>query len=364
MKNITSERELTVSTPLPCASGCDFALEGSLCATLDALQVPREGRWRSFVLYMRGLQEYSYLNHTQKKQLCEMLAILLENKDYSEKNYQVLLEQIWKVLVEPYEGRLNAAAQEAKMLAEEFRATILRRKGSVGRVEEASVRAVSSGKGPEEIVTILRETFQELRELMERDAAAMMELVQQDALSGLYNRRAFDLFLQKSIKQWRDSNTPFALLMLDIDYFKKFNDDFGHRIGDQAIQTVANIIKRSVKFFLKNPGEDILVARYGGEEFAVILRGSAVQYADSVAKKIRSNMERFNFIIRNNDGNVIQEGIGITVSIGVAYADDNWKKAFIENMIDAADKALYRAKQAGRNCVYRNRENRYEKIAP
>ncbi|MFV0422123.1 GGDEF domain-containing protein [Oleidesulfovibrio sp.] len=347
--------------------GCDFSADGRMCEALDRVGVPKDAKWRTLILYMRGLQEYTYLTGEQKVQVQQLLVEVLQNRDFSEESYQHILERDRQILVAPYEQRLNRAMQETASLAEEFRNLMLRRKGEVEHLETASIDAVVSGKEPEEVVAMLKKTFHDVINVMERDAAAMTELTQRDPLSGLHNRRAFDEFLQDSVTMWRKKDVPLALIMLDIDNFKNFNDEFGHRIGDQAIRTVAKILQDAVSTLVGKRDTDVLVARYGGEEFSIILRGQFVVKAEELAEAARTSMEAFNFVIRNNDGEVVRSGIRITLSAGVAYASKAWRGAFEDNLIDSADSALYEAKRQGRNlvCKYlegKEGEDRFEII--
>ncbi|ABB38847.1 diguanylate cyclase [Oleidesulfovibrio alaskensis G20] len=346
---------------------CDFSADGRMCEALDNAGVPRDAKWRTLVLYMRGMQEYSYLTDEQKMQVQQLLVDLLQNKDFSDRNYERILERDRQILVAPYEQRLNRAMQETMALAGEFRSILLRRKGDVEHLESRSIQAVTEGREPEEVVALLKDTFREVLLEMERDAAAMTELTQRDPLSGLHNRRAFDAFLSGAVQSWRREGTPLSLIMLDIDNFKNFNDEYGHRIGDQAIQTVARILQEAVRGHAAEHEKDFLVARYGGEEFSVVLRGALASLAEKIAESARSSMENFNFVIRNNSGEVVRSGISITLSAGVAFASSLWRGAYEDNLIDSADRALYEAKRGGRNLVFRYRDDqdgnsRYELV--
>ena len=145
-----------------------------------------------------------------------------------------------------------------------------------------------------------------------------------DGLTGVYNRRYFDLTLPKFIKKAAEYNIKFSVLMLDIDHFKKFNDTYGHDVGDKVLKTVANTIKEHIR-----SNQDVLF-RYGGEEFVIITMDD-LNGAVTLAKKInalefKSSPEK------------------ITVSIGIG----SYKQG--EDVVRAADDNLYGAKAAGRNC--------------
>jgi diguanylate cyclase len=177
----------------------------------------------------------------------------------------------------------------------------------------------------------------EITELRESLARAMTE-AERDFLTGTYNRKAFDRRLQEAVNTAKQENIALSLLMIDIDHFKHFNDNFGHLIGDEVLKIVAKTLTDTLK------GKDC-VARYGGEEFSVILPNTPLQGAAVVAEAIRKSIAGKE-LKRKTTG----ENFGvITVSIGVAAfrpASDS-----IPTFIARADAALYMSKNAGRNRV-------------
>jgi diguanylate cyclase len=158
-----------------------------------------------------------------------------------------------------------------------------------------------------------------------------------DGLTGIANRRYFDMVLQTMSGDAMNSGDDLSLLLIDIDHFKKVNDTWGHATGDAVIQFVANTLAQSVK------GQDC-VARYGGEEFAVILPATSIDAAMRVGENIRTALSRRLFVPRHLD-----ETVGaVTVSIGVAcYEPGEALAAWIQR----ADAALYEAKKTGRDRV-------------
>ena len=159
-----------------------------------------------------------------------------------------------------------------------------------------------------------------------------------DALTGVANRKAFDENITQLTATCKAEGRQLCLLMVDIDHFKKFNDTFGHLIGDQVIKIVASALKDLVK------GKDF-VARYGGEEFAVLLPDTPLKGGQIVADSIRSNIAGRE-LKRKDTG----ESYGqITVSIGVTMYNPVRDK--IDDFIARADKALYISKRNGRNRV-------------
>jgi len=162
-----------------------------------------------------------------------------------------------------------------------------------------------------------------------------------DGLTGVLNRTAFDERLSAECKSADRHKRPLSLLMVDIDFFKRVNDNHGHHAGDQVLQTVARLLNESIR-----PGD--VVARYGGEEFTVILPETDEDNAMAMADRLRRTIDDHSFACP------IGEDIGITVSIGCA---SRWLNAMApEDLVKAADSALYRAKKTGRNRVVSARE--------
>lgn len=169
-----------------------------------------------------------------------------------------------------------------------------------------------------------------------------LELVRRDALTdtltGIANRKNFDCSLRDAVTTTMETGVPLSLLMIDIDYFKEFNDNFGHRAGDGVLKAVARVLVSSTK------GADT-VARYGGEEFAVILPDTSRENAEKLANRLRENVSNQR-IINKKTGKDFGK---LTVSIGLTsyQLGEN-----ILEFVDRADKALYLAKQDGRNtCI-------------
>jgi two-component system, cell cycle response regulator len=154
-----------------------------------------------------------------------------------------------------------------------------------------------------------------------------------DGLTGLYNRREFGKLLGQAIA--RAGRLRFALLLFDIDHFKKLNDTYGHPAGDAALRNTAQMFERHMR-------EDDQAARYGGEEFAAILPGADLPGAVRLAERVREAIE---------GSRIVFEGarLQVTVSLGVAVWPDDARDD--EGLVAAADRALYAAKQGGRNRV-------------
>ena len=155
-----------------------------------------------------------------------------------------------------------------------------------------------------------------------------------DSLTGLYNRKYAFSHLNEAINNAQQASGSLSLLMLDIDYFKKVNDTYGHQIGDVVLKQAAKAITQTLR-------DHDIVGRYGGEEFIVGLVDVTPELANQVADRIRS-------CVADTPITIHEQLINVTVSIGLAClsAQDG-----LENLIQRADSALYAAKKAGRNCV-------------
>jgi diguanylate cyclase len=154
-----------------------------------------------------------------------------------------------------------------------------------------------------------------------------------DSLTGLSNRRAFDDELKRRLGEWQRKGTPCTLMLMDIDFFKKFNDTHGHQVGDEVLRQVAKVLTKQCR-------EMDVPCRYGGEEFAAILPATDAVNACKVAERIRAAIEAS---VTSYEGKTLK----VTCSLGVSQflADDD-----VPRLIRRADDALYTSKKAGRNC--------------
>jgi len=166
-----------------------------------------------------------------------------------------------------------------------------------------------------------------------------------DALTGLNNRRQFESRLSQEISIAKRQKQPLCGMMIDIDFFKKINDTYGHSVGDIALQEIAKLIKKELR-------ESDIPSRYGGEEFSVILPNTGIEEACLVAERLRNSVAN-NLVRIFNEKTNSSEDLKITISIGVAeyFLDSNIEKLFLD-----ADKALYQAKKSGRNTVVKYEE--------
>ncbi|GKQ00424.1 GGDEF domain-containing protein [Klebsiella quasipneumoniae] len=171
------------------------------------------------------------------------------------------------------------------------------------------------------------DTHQENMQLIQR----LESIANQDALTGTANRRALNAYLAEIWQQ----NTPLSLMMIDVDYFKRYNDRYGHQAGDECLSSVAQVLKMAVR------AEDDLVARYGGEEFVVALPRVPLVHATAIAERIQQKIQEA--ALPHEASEVASV---VTVSIGIVDSDGTVP---METLIARADSALYQAKNKGRN---------------
>ncbi len=222
---------------------------------------------------------------------------------------------------------------------------------------ETAATALTAAKSPDDMKAVAQAMMLQAKKMIEENRALEVRLNQSssvmqqmrvemetirreamtDALTGIANRKLFDVESYRMVAEAHAENKPLCLLMVDIDFFKSFNDSYGHQVGDQVLKLVARTLKDGVK------GRD-LPARYGGEEFAVVLPETTLEGAVKVGNALREAVAVKDILNRATG-----ERLGkITMSVGAAQMGQNEK---IAELIERADAALYKPKGNGRNQV-------------
>lgn len=186
--------------------------------------------------------------------------------------------------------------------------------------------------------SMLYERIVEINERLNEAHREMQELAMRDALTGVYNRRGILDLLDSAFAEGQRSGSRAAVMMVDIDYFKSINDTHGHAAGDMALRSVAQQLMECLRPYDR-------IGRFGGEEFIVMASGVD-------AKTVLEVGERLRRAIAQNPIKIGDREIGLTVSIGIAFADKMSDVIDVQQFIMAADEALYRAKNSGRNRVH------------
>lgn len=349
------------------ASAIDLgSIQKNLLALLDAMDVPITLQAKANRLnekLMRDLDLDGLLNVFQET--VEFLVSTKQDAQREEKFLEEFLSELTGKLAELERQTVGVQAltQASEAGAAEVRATFQDHVENLklstrGATDLDSLKALLNQR-LESISTYLnaereeelerhRQTEQQVAQLtqrlqeMEEETAQLRvnlrvqhNLALRDPLSGLPNRMAYDERIHQEITRHKRFGTPFSLVVWDIDHFKNINDRFGHKAGDKALTTIAEILSSEIR-------ETDFVGRFGGEEFVMILTGTGCEDAFEVADGIRLKIETCGF---NSHG----KPVPITISCGIAQPreEDNQDQVF-----ERADQALYRAKHDGRNrCV-------------
>lgn len=187
------------------------------------------------------------------------------------------------------------------------------------------------------------EAFEELRRLkaeLEESNSALQMLSCLDGLTGIANRRRFDDYMVSEWKRAQRESSTISLILIDIDFFKLYNDNYGHQQGDDTLRAVVNALAGGIN----RPGD--LLARYGGEEFVVVLPDTILDGAIKIAETLQERVNSLNIVHAYS-----KAADHVTLSMGIACCEPGKRFDSFECLIEAADKSLYDAKDGGRNCI-------------
>ncbi|TVP14198.1 diguanylate cyclase [Shewanella sp. KCT] len=200
-------------------------------------------------------------------------------------------------------------------------------------------------------VAKLTESFNLVVEKLQRHQNYLESLSFNDPLTGIANRRSLEVFAERAHKQWREGKGAIGFIMLDIDFFKPYNDTVGHQSGDQALIKVA----QALMLECRRRGE--LVTRYGGEEFCVVIHGDNLAQMELLARRMLQRVRDLNIYHQASPYEIITVSMGAVLYDGYhpEFADDDWQQ-----MVKLADEQLYKAKESGRN----NLQILHRKVSP
>jgi diguanylate cyclase (GGDEF)-like protein/PAS domain S-box-containing protein len=271
----------------------------------------------------------------QQRELLHMNRATYNGLGYSAEDFRHLLRDDPERLIPGFHAWIQLVQQAHRLnLSMIFQREMQRRDGSL-QPAEINTQLIHQGDH-DYLIAVARDNSERL--LLE---AQLHKLSQQDGLTGLFNRRYFDRQLQSEWRRLRRADAPLAVLMLDVDHFKRFNDCLGHLAGDDALRRLASCLQEC----LQREGD--VACRYGGEEFVIILTDTGLEGASHVAARIHQRVAEM--AIAHPGGELGR----LTVSIGLAIATPG-QDAAPDQLIAQADQALYAAKHRGRNqtCVW------------
>ncbi|MBI5581084.1 MAG: diguanylate cyclase [Deltaproteobacteria bacterium] len=283
---------------------------------LSRVEALFESRKSGISSFAQRQKDYLRERETEFKDIIDilskaMVAMDSENRDYNHS----ILEQSTRIEAITHLDDIKRIKQTLLQEVENMREAVRDKESrDVAKIESLSKQ-----------VAVLNTELESARTESERDG-----------LTGVLNRRTFDRFLGELVEKNTVKEQNFALLLIDIDDFKRINDSYGHPVGDSVLTAVANKCRQSIR------GEDFL-ARYGGEEFAIILPGASLRNAVKKGRHICQTIAATRYLLEGVDSG---DPLGLTVSIGVSVCG---KADTAAAMVNRADKALYAAKGSGKN---------------
>ncbi|MCB2183138.1 MAG: GGDEF domain-containing protein [Desulfobulbaceae bacterium] len=365
-----------------------------ICARIKDMGLPHDSLWIALSHFVKNLNNEKCFETRQKISIKESfveylkLVSTLENTekiehlglDFMREVDNLRKSKSLQVVREEREFTSELLAAIGKNLDRLYRiVNVSNGHGMVDSVKVKMVQAITSAKGRKEILKIVEKGFNRISEEAEKTQQEIRESINSmlvleshaliDNLTGIFNRRFYDQELPKVVQTFLDKegSVAFSLLIMDIDNFKTINDSYGHFTGDVVLQRIAEIIQKNCRAGIDSP------IRLGGDEFALFLVGSTEKNAFQKAQNIWKEISSQEFHRRDSKGESHQEVFHVTISVGICELDYKWKDVPTEllhkgavycdpkndnslykltcKVSEAADAALYRSKEAGRNQI-------------
>lgn len=317
--------------------------------------------WTAVVLFVRNLvRDLSVFTEQDKVAIQQDIFGHIATRDFSDHGYDKVLERLNRFIGDNIVTRESRSALEAEKrstaaLLDEMRETMEamrksddRRESKLDQARRDTEEVIEREQEREQILAQVRKQFETLIQELRDEASewqARARRLEHTArfdplLTQLHNRRALDAHIKEMTENFHRTGETVALMMIDVDHFKRVNDSLGHQVGDEVLKELASVVSSQAMLV------DGFPARYGGEELVVVARGLPASEAAIKAEAIRRDVEqtRFTPSVKGYDGGEIS----FTVSIGVANIQPGWMAS---DLLRAADRALYLAKESGRNMV-------------
>ena len=345
---------------------CTWMENDKFCRMMQQNKVPMDDKWPLLILQLRGVSHDPTFSPEQKKKMQNLLIELIKAQQFTEDSYLAARKKLMQVIAIPFDRKVQDITAEVEAIAQDAGMVLNRHKRDVMSVADTVDKDLASGKEPRKALTSLRATLKEVLATFEEDTTRFKQLSNRDCLTGTANRRCFDAYVNDSVNLWGTSGISAALMLFDIDHFKGFNDSYGHLVGDQVLSSLASLLMKAARS-MDSTGTNTLVARFGGDEFAIVVRGDLVGQAAMIGEKIRAKVAETSLLIRDAQGQVIENKLRVTISMGVSVLSKSYGNDHVQTLIDNADKALYHAKLQGRNCVVYftgDKKNMFKRMTP
>ena len=270
----------------------------------------------------------------------ELLLKYIIKKDDTEHKDRDAFQNAIDVLLDDLSENINTAAAQSNSFSSALEQNVVDL--SSAKLDDSHTQALGELTHNANSLCQLNDSLQVQMSTAQTEIDSLKKQLQEtiaqantDVLTGLNNRRFFESIYNQFIQQ--DSGLEVSLVMMDIDKFKVFNDTHGHLMGDQVLKLVGKLLKSECK-------EPVIPVRFGGEEFALLCLGVDLKKANAIAEKLRVKLSRIS-LSNKRTGEKISP---VTASFGVAFTKN---LELLSELIERADKALYQAKENGRNCV-------------